>query len=156
MVGCVTESFVALRCIPSCLRQTTNCPHLCNTCFSVGRRRQPPEVGLRKKYYSARAHPDDQDLLEPLNLPPTKVEEKRDRLRRIYERREKKRMDAKMVDMKKKVGDESPKAFISEYDKNRLNNGKSHIEMPTCSSGILTSRSLQQRPPGATLRGTNK
>jgi len=128
----------------------------------VGRRRQPPEVGLRKKYYSPRVpdHDDnDHGLLEPLNLPPTKVEEKRVRLLRIYERRQKKAVEAKMAEMKKKTTDEpsnAVEAFISEYEKNRLNNGKSHIEMPTCSSGILTSRSALQRPPGATLRGTNK
>ena len=43
----------------------------------------------------------------------------------------------------------SPK--LSDYEKNKLNNGKSHIEI-TCSSIGSTSRSL---PPSATLRGTN-
>ena len=61
--------------------------------FSVGRRLKPPEVGLRKKYFSARSNADElHELIEPLNLMPTKIEEKREKLHRMYARKEKKRV----------------------------------------------------------------
>ena len=39
---------------------------------------------------------------------------------------------------------------LSDYEKNKFNNGKSHIELPTCSSGYSTLR----ENPSATQRGT--
>ena len=54
---------------------------------------KPPEVGLRKKYFSARSNADElHELIEPLNLMPTKIEEKREKLHRMYARKEKKRV----------------------------------------------------------------
>ena len=54
---------------------------------------KPPEVGLRKKYFSARSNADElHELIEPLNLMPTKLEEKREKLHRMYARKEKKRV----------------------------------------------------------------
>ena len=71
---------------------------------SVGRRKKPPEVGLRAKYYTPRQNPENpgisQDslhgLTEPLELPPTKLEEKRTKLFRLYERKQKKRIAAQV------------------------------------------------------------
>ena len=89
------------------------------------------------------------------------IEEKRNKLHRLYDRIEKKRMESKLAESKKmeaamghhvdSQGKPVTSPKLSDYEKNKLNNGKSHIEI-TCSSIGSTSRSL---PPSATLRGTN-
>ncbi len=100
------------------------------------------------------------DLLEPLTLPPTKLEEKRLRLQRMYERRDKKAVEARLAEAKRKetaMGTVDGEGKILEdtmtdYEKNKLNNGKSHLDMPTYSTlGASTARSL---PPSQTMRGT--
>ena len=134
--------------------------------FSVGRRKKPPEVGLRAKYYTPRQSAVSaitgeavHSLQEPLVLPPTKLEEKRTKLLRLYERKEKKRLafeiekDQKRQQELSKVdahGNPIKDPELSDYEKNKLNNGKSHIEVPTCSSGLSTWRTN----PSATQRGT--
>lgn len=82
----------------------------------------------------------------------------------MYERREKKRVAAQLEQAKKqeeamgRVVDShgnpvtSPK--LSDYEKNKLNNGKSHIDLPTCSSSGFSTLRLDQNP-SATARGTN-
>ena len=118
--------------------------------YSVGRRKKPPVLGLRPRYYSARTDTSDRRL-EALNLPPTKVEEKRTKLQRLYERKDKKRAENLLRQAKEKEDamghPESPK--MSDYEKNKLKISKSHIELPTCSTSY-TDRSV----PSATQRGT--
>ena len=89
-----------------------------------------------------------------------KLEEKRTKLLGMYARREKKRLQAQLDEAKKKEaalghvdGQGSPIAGpkLSDYEKNKLNIGKSHIELPTCSSTAFSTR----RNPSATQRGTN-
>ena len=119
--------------------------------YSVGRRKKPPVLGLRPRYYSARSDTSDRRL-EALNLPPTKVEEKRTKLQRLYERKEKKRAENLLRQAKEKedaMGHPEPSPKISDYEKNKLKISKSHIELPTCSTSY-TDRSV----PSATQRGT--
>ena len=73
---------------------------------SVGRRTKAPERGLRKKYHTPRQEAMDNgihELLEPLTLPPTKLEEKRTKIFRIYERGEKKKLARQLKEDKKKL-----------------------------------------------------
>lgn len=121
---------------------------------SVGRRRKAPTLGLRPRYYSARNDTSDRRL-EALNLPPTKVEEKRSKLQRLYERKEKKRAENLLRQAKEKedaMGHPEPLHKVSDYEKNKLKIAKSNIqfELPTCGS-LSTDRSTQ---PTATQRGT--
>ena len=126
----------------------------------MGRRTKAPERGLRKKYHTPREAVDNSlhELLEPLTLPPTKLEEKRTKIFRLYERKEKKRVAKQLDEAKKKEAalghvDGQGKIVtheLSDYEKNKFNNGKSHIELPTCSSGYSTFRDK----PSATQRGT--
>ena len=118
---------------------------------SVGRRKKPPTLGLRPRYYSARSDTSDRRL-EALNLPPTKVEEKRSKLQRLYERKEKKRAENLLRQAKEKedaMGHPEPLHEVSDYEKNKLKIAKSNIqfELPT----LGTDRSTQ---PSATQRGT--
>lgn len=159
------------QCVCSSTQEVVVAHHVkASTFSSVGRRSMQPEVGLRKKYYSARiARPSHHggnygeqrgsihDLIEPLILPPTKVEEKRQKLHKMYERREKKRIEARLLEAKRSEADmgnvDGAPKFSTDYEKNKFNNGESHINLPTCSSYTTsTSRSL---PPSATKRGTN-
>ena len=69
----------------------------------MGRRTKAPERGLRKKYHTPR-EATDQGIcpLEPLTLPPTKLEEKRTKIFRLYERGEKKKLARQLKEDKKK------------------------------------------------------
>ena len=122
----------------------------------MGRRKKPPTLGLRPRYYSARNDTSDRRL-EALNLPPTKVEEKRTKLQRLYERKEKKRAENLLRQAKEKedaMGHPEPIQKVSDYENNKMKIAKSHIEfeLPTCGS-LSTDRS-DAVPPSATLRGT--
>lgn len=126
---------------------------------SVGRRTKAPERGLRKKYHTPREAPELHELLEPLTLPPTKLEEKRTKIFRLIERKEKKRLANQYEETKKKVAalghvDGQGKLIggpeLSDYEKNKLRQGKSNInfQLPTGASTVRGN-------PSATQRGTN-
>ena len=126
---------------------------------SVGRRTKAPERGLRKKYHTPREAPELHELLEPLTLPPTKLEEKRTKIFRLIERKEKKRLANQYEETKKKVAalghvDGQGKLIggpeLTDYEKNKLRQGKSNInfQLPTGASTIRGN-------PSATQRGTN-
>ena len=71
----------------------------------MGRRTKAPERGLRKKYHTPREEAKKDgihELLEPLTLPPTKLEEKRTKIFRLYERGEKKKLARQLKEDKKK------------------------------------------------------
>ena len=101
--------------------------------YSVGRRTKAPERGLRKKYHTPReaaeaAAPGFHELLEPLTLPPTKLEEKRTKIFRLYERKEKRLLAKQYEEAKKKEAalghvDGQGKLVVTElsdYEKNKL------------------------------------
>ena len=105
----------------------------------------------------------DEQNLEPLSLSPTKLQKKREKLRKIYEKkrlkeREKKDaipskkddeekdsklvVEAKSLVVPKSLQSGSKMKFLTDYEKNKLFNLQSNIELPTCSTaGSLASRS---------------
>ena len=73
----------------------------------------------------------------------------------MYDRKEKKKMAEKIEEAKKKesamADPEELQPKLTDYELNKLKIGKSHIELPTCSSYSSTTR----RNPSATQRGTS-
>lgn len=148
--------FCSCCCCCCCCSAKKNVSNLIFHLPSVGRRKKPPTLGLRPRYYSARNDTSDRRL-EALNLPPTKVEEKRTKLQRLYERKEKKRAENLLRQAKEKedaMGHPEPIQKVSDYENNKMKIAKSHIEfeLPTCGS-LSTDRS-DAAPPSAAQRGT--
>ena len=106
----------------------------------------------------------DEQNLEALSLSPTKLQKKREKLRKMYEKKRlKQREKADAIPLKKDDKEEKdsklvveakslfvPKSlqsgskmkFLTDYEKNKLFNLQSNIELPTCSTaGSLASRS---------------
>lgn len=103
--------------------------------------------------------PDVDGKAEDLFLLPSKLEKKRIRLQRMYDRKSRKKQksqtqtDEKLSPTKSAATDRS-RIGLSDYEKNRLNNMKSHIVLPTLSTCGSTSRF--SAPPTTRRSGSSK
>ena len=126
-------------------------------CYSIGRSKFRQDTPKNEK--------NEHDF-EPLKLSPSKLQKKCERLKKIYQRKalkEREKADALpqtfepeekpdlVVEAKALIDSKTKpkKTFMTDYEKNKSNNLKSNVELPTCS----TAGSLESRSGGRNLYG---